>query len=71
MYDSLLVALWIGQARPPRLAAPSMRRVLPLTNAAAGLSRKTIAALTSDSVPMRLSGTCSRRVGITALKAPS
>ena len=35
-----------------------------LTNAAAGLSRKTIAALTSDSVPIRLSGTCSRKVGI-------
>lgn len=53
------------------LAAPSMRIVLPLTKAAPGESRKTMAAATSDSLPMRLSGTCSRRVGITALNAPS
>jgi hypothetical protein len=40
--------------------APSTRSTLPLMKLAAGLSRKTIAAEASDSVPKRPSGTVLR-----------
>ena len=46
-----------GQIRLAFGAAPSTRRHAPEMNAAAGESRKTIAAATSLSVPSRRSGT--------------
>src|SRR5208337_1901375 len=55
----------------PSAAPPSMASVTPVMNAAAGLSRKQIAALTSASVPSRRSGTWFLSWGTIAFAAPS
>ena len=57
--------------RITRGAAPSMGKVTPEMKAAPSLNRKQIAALTSASVPRRLSGTWSLSFGISAFTAPS